>query len=66
VVSARAARRAPPSVAVGLPAVFVTLHGSWGLGFLLGLRRFGGAPAMPREQLAHARARLGGSSESPR
>jgi hypothetical protein len=66
VVSARGARRAPPSVAVELPAVFVTLDGSWGLDFLLGLRRFGGVRAMLREQLAHARARLGGSSASPR
>jgi len=58
-VSARAARRAPPSVAAGLPAVFVTLHASWGAGFLLGLRRFGGMRAILREQRARASQRLG-------
>jgi succinoglycan biosynthesis protein ExoA len=49
----RAVRRgAPPRVAAGLPAVFATLHASWGLGFLLGLVRFGGVRSLVREQLA--------------
>jgi len=56
--SARAARRAPLRVVAGLPAVFVTLHASWGIGFLLGLARFGGVRAILREQLAAVPARL--------
>jgi glycosyltransferase involved in cell wall biosynthesis len=50
VESVRAARRSLPRVAVGLPPVFVTLHASWGLGFLVGMARFGGARAIAREQ----------------
>lgn len=49
--SARAARRAPLRVAAGLPAVLVTMHASWGLGFLIGTGRFGGVRAILREQL---------------
>jgi succinoglycan biosynthesis protein ExoA len=57
VESVRAARRAPARVAAGLPAVFATLHASWGLGFLLGLARFGGLGAIVRVQLGRARGR---------
>jgi hypothetical protein len=54
--TARAVRRGtPPRVAAGLPAVFATLHASWGLGFLLGLARFGGAGSLVREQLRRLR-----------
>jgi succinoglycan biosynthesis protein ExoA len=53
--SARATRRASPRVAAGLPAVFLTLHASWGSGFLLGLARFGGVRDMLRHQLARVR-----------
>jgi hypothetical protein len=53
--SARAAKHAPVRVAAGMPAVFLTLHASWGLGFLLGLARFRGVGAILREQLARAR-----------
>ena len=38
VASARASRGLPPSVAVKLPAVFATMHGAWGAGFLRGAR----------------------------
>jgi succinoglycan biosynthesis protein ExoA len=43
VETARAARRTNRAAAARLPAVFVTLHASWGLGFLLGTARFGAA-----------------------
>jgi succinoglycan biosynthesis protein ExoA len=58
VETARARREAPLRVIVGLPAVFVALHSSWGLGFLLGVVRFGGMRPMLREQLAGVRKRL--------
>ncbi|HEY5260815.1 MAG TPA: glycosyltransferase [Solirubrobacteraceae bacterium] len=58
VESLRARRHAPLRVARGLPAVFVTLHASWGIGFLLGLIRFGGVPAILREQLTRVHKRL--------
>ncbi len=58
VETVRAARRSSPRVAAGLPVVFVTLHGSWGLGFLFGTARFGAARAILREQLARIRRRL--------
>jgi glycosyltransferase involved in cell wall biosynthesis len=58
VESARAARRVTPRVAAGMPAVFVTLHASWSLGFLLGLARFGGVRAILGEQAARVRERL--------
>jgi succinoglycan biosynthesis protein ExoA len=54
--SARIAPKATPRVAAGLPLVFVTLHVSWGLGFLLGLARFGGTGRIARAQLAQRRA----------
>lgn len=38
--AARAARRAPPSTAAALPAVFATMHLAWGAGFLAGCVRF--------------------------
>ena len=38
VASARAARHLAPSVAARLPAVFATMHGAWGAGFLRGAR----------------------------
>jgi succinoglycan biosynthesis protein ExoA len=57
--SARTARHVPPRVAAGMPAVYLTLHGSWGLGFLLGAARFRGLGGILREQLAQARAALG-------
>jgi succinoglycan biosynthesis protein ExoA len=63
VESARAARRSPPRVAAGLPAVFVTLHASWGLGFLAGIARFGGVRVILRERLGRVRGPLG---EAPR
>jgi succinoglycan biosynthesis protein ExoA len=56
--SARDARRVTARVAAGMPAVFVTLHASWGLGFLLGLARFGGVRAILSEQVARLRERL--------
>jgi hypothetical protein len=56
VESARARRHAPLRVIAGLPTVFVVLHASWGLGFLVGLARFGGVRPMLREQLARVRA----------
>jgi hypothetical protein len=49
--SVRARRRAPLHVAAGLPAVLVTMHATWGLGFLLGAARFGGFREIVREQL---------------
>jgi glycosyltransferase involved in cell wall biosynthesis len=58
VETARVRREAPLRVILGLPAVFVTLHSSWGLGFLLGVVRFGGVRPMLREQLAGVRKRL--------
>lgn len=36
--SARAARGVPPAVALRLPAVFATMHGAWGAGFIRGAR----------------------------
>jgi succinoglycan biosynthesis protein ExoA len=39
--SARAARGARPSDAAALPAVFLTMHIAWGIGFLFGCARFG-------------------------
>ncbi len=39
--SARCARQANPRDAAGVPAVFVVMHLSWGLGFLAGCIRFG-------------------------
>ena len=36
--SVRAARGVPPSVALKLPAVFATMHGAWGAGFIRGAR----------------------------
>jgi succinoglycan biosynthesis protein ExoA len=53
--TARLAPRATPRVAAGLPAVFVTLHASWGLGFLSGLARFGGLGGIVRARLAQLR-----------
>ena len=38
VASVRAARSLPPAAAVRLPAVFATMHGAWGAGFLRGAR----------------------------
>jgi succinoglycan biosynthesis protein ExoA len=58
VETAHTARNATPRVAAGMPAVFVTLHASWGLGFLVGIARFGGMRAILREQLGRARKRL--------
>lgn len=57
--SVRIMRRdgAPPRVAAGLPAVFVTLHGAWGLGFLVGLTRFRGLRGILRAQLGSLRGR---------
>jgi glycosyltransferase involved in cell wall biosynthesis len=40
-VSVRAARSAPAGDAAALPAVFATMHGAWGAGFLVGAVRFG-------------------------
>ncbi len=58
----RAARHATLRVASGLPIVFVTLHGSWGLGFLIGTARFGAARAILRQQVGSLRkARLNSS-----
>jgi succinoglycan biosynthesis protein ExoA len=54
----RAARRAPRRVVAGLPAVFVTLHASWGLGFLVGTARFGAARAVLGQPFARVRRRL--------
>jgi succinoglycan biosynthesis protein ExoA len=54
--SARAARHAPVRVAAGMPVVFITLHASWGLGFLLGAARFRGLGRVLRDQLTQARA----------
>jgi glycosyltransferase involved in cell wall biosynthesis len=52
----RAVRRgASPRVACGLPAVFATLHASWGSGFLLGVVRFGGVRSLVREQVRRVR-----------
>jgi succinoglycan biosynthesis protein ExoA len=59
VTSARAARETTARVAAGLPAVFVTLHASWGLGFLAGTARFGGLSRVARAQLKRMRERLG-------
>ena len=36
--TARAARGNPPAVALRLPAVFATMHGAWGAGFIRGAR----------------------------
>jgi hypothetical protein len=58
VETARVRREAPLRVVVGLPVVFVALHCSWGLGFLLGVVRFGGVRPMLRQQLAGVRERL--------
>jgi hypothetical protein len=57
VETVRAARHATPRVAAGLPMVFVTLHGAWGLGFLVGTARFGAARAILQEQVGSLRAR---------
>lgn len=48
-------RGTPPHVAAGLPAVFATLHASWGAGFLLGLARFGGWRALAGALLGRPR-----------
>jgi succinoglycan biosynthesis protein ExoA len=45
------ARDGRPNEALALAAVFVTMHVSWGLGFLLGLGRFA-RPSARRERLA--------------
>lgn len=39
--SAGLGRRLPPRAAAHLPGVFVTMHGAWGLGFLVGARPSG-------------------------
>ncbi|HWD11535.1 MAG TPA: glycosyltransferase [Solirubrobacteraceae bacterium] len=57
--SARTAREAPVRVAAGMPAVFLTLHTSWGLGFLLGAARFRRLGGVLREQIARVRRQLG-------
>lgn len=51
VETARAGRRAPRSAAVRLPPVFVALHASWGLGFLVGAARFDTVRAVARQLL---------------
>ncbi len=53
VLGAAAARSGAerPRDAAALPAVFATMHLSWGAGFLIGLVRFA-APASRRERLA--------------
>jgi len=51
VESIRARRRAPLYVAAGLPTALVTMHATWGIGFLLGAARFGGLRGIVREQL---------------
>ena len=38
IVSSQQAPRITPAAALRLPAVYATMHGSWGLGFLRGLR----------------------------
>jgi glycosyltransferase involved in cell wall biosynthesis len=53
--SARASAQTTPRVAAGLPIVFLTLHVSWGSGFLLGLARFGGVRGIVRQQLERLR-----------
>jgi succinoglycan biosynthesis protein ExoA len=55
--SVRARRRAPLRVAAGLPAVLVTMHVTWGVGFLLGAARFGCLRAIARKQLDERRLR---------
>jgi hypothetical protein len=56
--SARAGRHAPMHVAAGMPAVFVTLHASWGAGFLIGSARFGGLRGVLGAQVARVRRAL--------
>jgi hypothetical protein len=53
--SAVLAARRSPRLAAGLPAVYATLHLSWGLGFLVGLVRFGGLPGLVRTLLSRLR-----------
>jgi glycosyltransferase involved in cell wall biosynthesis len=62
----RARRRAPFHVAAGLPAVLVTMHATWGIGFLLGTARFGGVRDIARVQLDSRLAALNGSASSIR
>jgi succinoglycan biosynthesis protein ExoA len=62
--SVRAQRRAPLHVAAGLPAVLVTMHVTWGIGFLLGAARFGGLRAIAREQLDSRLVAIDGSASS--
>lgn len=47
--TARASRRAPRDAVARLPLVFVTLHASWGLGFLAGTARFGAVRTIVRQ-----------------
>lgn len=49
--SAQTARHASGRVAAGLPAVFVVMHASWGIGFMTGLVRFGGLSGLARTLL---------------
>ncbi len=53
--TAHLAERESPEVAAGMPAVFATLHVSWGVGFLAGLVRFGGLPGLARTLLSRLR-----------
>jgi succinoglycan biosynthesis protein ExoA len=53
--TAQLAQRESPEVAAGMPAVFATLHLSWGLGFLAGLVRFGGLPGLARTLVRRGR-----------
>lgn len=63
-VSAAAARRAAWRDAAALPAVFATMHLSWGVGFLAGCLRFGPPWAAVRRALSPGPARRpGGSGE---
>jgi succinoglycan biosynthesis protein ExoA len=62
--SVRAKRRAPLRVIAGLPAVLVTMHATWGVGFLLGAARFGGLRGIVREQLDSRLVMINGSASS--
>jgi len=62
--SVRARRRAPLHVVAGLPAVLVTMHATWGVGFLLGAARFGGMGEILREQLDSRLVMSNGSASS--
>lgn len=65
VTCARLARAAGWRDAIALPAVFATMHLSWGAGFLVGCARFGVPAVAVAEALTGAAGRRGASGAAP-